>query len=260
MHIGLFDSGLGGLTVLRALQAKLPHASFTYLGDTARMPYGEKTPDTLLHLAETNLHFLLQHHIDLLVIACSTACAWTIHTLRHRHQLPIIGMVEAGVKQASQVTRTGRVGILATRSTVTSKSYEWHMQQQAPHVQCFSMAAPLLVPLIEEGLHAHPATKLLLRDYLAPFKQAGVDTLLLGCTHYPLLLNCIAEEMGDEVVVVDPAASCAESCVQFYNAHQCANETRPFQRFFVSQDVERFSRLGSTILGYSLPHIELCSL
>lgn len=264
MHIGLFDSGLGGLTVLRALQAQLPSASFTYLGDTARMPYGEKTPYELLKIAESNLHFLLQHNIDLLVIACSTVCAWTIHDLRRRHHhLPIIGMVEAGVTQAIKATRLRSIGILATRATVASKSYENQMQQQAPDMHCLSIAAPLLAPLIEEGLQEHPATKLLLRDYLAPLKQARIDTLLLGCTHYPPLLSCIAEEMGEGVAIVDPASSCAESCAALYHAHARSlrsPDSPPFQRFFVSQNMERFSRLGSAILGYSLPHIELVQL
>lgn len=277
MHIGLFDSGLGGLTILRALQAKLPTASFTYLGDTARMPYGEKTPDTLLQFAESNLQFLLRHSIDMLVIACCTASAWTLHPLRSRHPLPMIGTIETESLAASKATRCGRIGILATRATIASKSYEKHLKNYAPHVECFSIAAPLLVPLIEEGLHQHPATKLLLKDYLAPFKEARIDTLLLGCTHYPLLLSWIAEEMGEEVTIIDPAESCAQRCVQDYvlqrreehvghnhlghNHLGHPHHTKPpFQRFFVSQDVERFQRLGSAILGYELPHIELCTL
>lgn len=273
MHIGLFDSGLGGLTILRALQAKMPTASFTYLGDTARMPYGEKTPATLLRFAESNLDFLLHHSIDMLVIACSTASAWTLIPLRSRHPLPMIGTVEAESLAASKATRSGRIGVLATRATVASKSYEQHLHKLTSDVQCFSVAAPLLVPLIEEGLQNHPATRLILKDYLAPLKAANVDTLLLGCTHYPLLLSWIAEEMGEGVTLIDPAESCAESCMQAYIAYnkhseKASNDSAvsgrsekiPFQRFFVSQDVERFQKLGSAILGYNLPHIELCTL
>lgn len=265
MHIGLFDSGLGGLTILRALQKKMPTASFTYLGDTARMPYGEKTPATLLGFAESNLDFLLHHSIDMLVIACSTASAWTLIPLRSRHPLPMIGTIEAEALAASKATQSGRIGVLATRATVLSKSYEQHLHRIDSNTQCFSVAAPLLVPLIEEGLHHHPATQLLLKDYLAPLKAAQVDTLILGCTHYPLLLSWIAEEMGQEVTLIDPAESCAQSCMQAYtaykkNAEKTDSEKLPFQRFFVSQDAERFQRLGSAILGYTLPHIELCTL
>lgn len=263
MHIGLFDSGLGGLTVLRALKAKLPGASFTYLGDTARVPYGEKTPEDLLRVANSNLKFLLNHQIDLLVIACSTASAWTLHPLRRDHSLPIIGMIEAGVAAASRATRSGRIGVLATRSTTLSKVYEKQLQTHPSSVHCLSLAAPLLVPLIEEGFQDHPATKLILKEYLAPFKEAEIDTLLLGCTHYPLLLQWITEEMGENVTLIDPAESCAESCLQAYSLHTQSRgpaENEPFQRFFVSQDIQRFERLGSSILGYSLPHIELCTL
>lgn len=260
MHIGLFDSGLGGLTVLRALQAKLPHASYTYLGDTGRMPYGEKTPEALLHIAKSNLHFLLRQNIDLLVIPCNTSCAWTIHALRTSFSLPIISIVEAGVTAASKVTRAGRIGVLATRATVASQVYNRQLQELAPHLQCFAQAAPLLVPLIEEGLHDHMATKLLLKDYLAPLKQASLDALLLGCTHYPLLRSLIAEEMGENVTLIDPAESCAESCVKAIGDYKKSLFHTPFQRFFVSQDIDRFHRLGSMILGYSLPHLELCTL
>lgn len=259
MHIGLFDSGLGGLTVLRALKAKLPFASFTYLGDTARVPYGEKSPTELLKVASSNLQFLLTHQIDLLVIACSTASAWTLHPLRTAHTLPMIGMIEAGAQAAQAATRSGRIGVLATRSTTLSQVYEKHLS----NVFCLSVAAPLLVPLIEEGFQEHLATKFVLKEYLAPFKEADIDTLLLGCTHYPLLSQWITEELGRDVVLIDPAESCAQQCIEAYEAHIQIKEppsSQPFQRFFVSQDVERFQRLGSSILGYSLPHIELCTL
>lgn len=258
--IGMFDSGLGGLTVFKALKARLPHENFIYLGDTARLPYGEKSPETILRYSLDNAIFLMDYQIKLLVMACNTAASVSLHKLRSVFKIPVIDVIEPGAEKAAQITRQGRIGVLATKATIASGAYQRKLLELDPHFQVTALACPLLVPLVEEGMRTHPATRLILEDYLRPIKEARVDTLLLGCTHYPLLISLIQEMLGKEVSIVDSASTCAEKTVQVLQQQGCASPIStqmPNDRFFVSDNPEKFRNLACHFLGKELPEILL---
>jgi len=252
-HLGVFDSGLGGLTVLRALLSGRSVQQVTYFGDTARVPYGAKSPDAVRRYAQENAHFLLSMGIDALVIACNTASAYALEALQSELPIPVIGMVEPGV-EATMVATKGRVGVLATEGTIRSGVYQAALEQQNGIDFLKSCACPLLVPLVEEGLLDHPATELIASDYLRPLLDAGIDTLLLACTHYPLLRPLLERLCGNEVTIVDSAEACAR-----FIGRESSLET-PSCRFFVSDDPEKFKRVGQRFLGCALERVELIDL
>lgn len=258
--IGLFDSGVGGLTVLKALQQELPYESFIYFGDTARLPYGEKSSETIQRYSIDNAHFLLKQQIKMLIIACNTASAHALDILRDNFSIPIVGVVIPGAKAAVEASSSGRIGILGTRATICSGCYEREIHCRLPSAKLLSVAAPLLVPLIEEHLFDHPATRLLVQDYLKPLKEAHVDTLLLGCTHYPLLRNLICEEMGADVSIVDSAEACAREVKEELQRLGMTSQqnSSPYSRYFVSDDPERFKRLSRAFLSTPPQEIERC--
>ena len=212
--LGIFDSGVGGLTVVRAVQQFLPGESIVYLGDTARVPYGSKSRDTIRRFAEEDVLFLLNHDVKAVVVACNTATAHALPLLRESHDLPILGVIEAGVESALADPATERVGIIATRGTIRSHAYQHALAQRRPGLLIFDQAAPLLVPLVEEDWLDHPATSLVLHTYLDPMLERGIDTLLLACTHYPLLIPRLQAMLGDRVRLVDSATTCAQHLKQ----------------------------------------------
>lgn len=207
--IGVFDSGLGGLTVVRQLQRSLPHEDFVYLGDTARLPYGTKSPTAVVQFACEAAQFLMSHGVKAIVIACNTATAWALSTLEHEFPVPIFGVVIPGANAALKRSRNRRIGVIATPATVRSGAYRKAILAGDQEAQVFSQACPLLVPLVEEGWQAHSVTRLVLQEYLAPLTFERIDTLVLGCTHYPLLKAAIRKVVGQRVSLVDSAASCA---------------------------------------------------
>lgn len=208
--LGFFDSGVGGLTVVRAVQELLPSEDIIYLGDTARLPYGSKSPETIRQFADEDVRFLLSKEVKAIVVACNTATAHALPTLHSKYRIPIIGVIEPGVEAALSDASVERVGIIATQGTIRSHAYQHALAQRRTGLIIYGQATPLLVPLIEENWIDHPATKLVLKTYLDPLVEKGIDTLMLACTHYPLLIPVLKELLPAEIRLVDSAITCAE--------------------------------------------------
>lgn len=265
-HIGMFDSGLGGLTVLREIERAVPNEKIIYFGDTARVPYGGKSPQTLIRYSIENSLFLMEKQIKMLVIACNTASSHAVDKLQQIFNIPVIGVIEPGAERAAQVTKNGRIAVLGTKATVNSGSYQKAIKKRLPHAEVFPIACPLLVPLVEENLVEgkwidHPATELILKEYLKGVEGKNVDTLLLGCTHYPVLRDKI-QQMCPYVTIVDTALTCAEYVSETLirlDLHK--QDQKPFPaQFFVSDDPEKFKLLGQDFLGRAIPHVEAAVL
>jgi len=251
--IGVFDSGVGGLTVVSALRRRLPRESILYLGDTARLPYGSKSPDTVTRYTENNIAFLLGRGVKAVVVACNTASALA---LPHLHpDVPTWGVIEPGARQAAAVSR-GRVGVIATEATVRSDAYPRALRALRPELEIRSRACPLFVPLVEEGWHDDPITEEVAKRYLAPLLDAGIDTLVLGCTHYPLLAPVLARVAGPGVTLVDSAEAVAEVVAAGLAEKGLeAGEHPPASHFCVTDNGESFHRLAGLILHD--PHVPL---
>lgn len=249
--IGVFDSGVGGLTVVREIQRMLPFEDIVYLGDTARVPYGTKSPATVIRFACEDTQFLVQQKVKVVVVACNTVSAWALPTLNRSFGVPILGVIQPGVEAAVSQTRNSRIGVIGTNATIRSRAYLNSIKALRKTAQVYSRACPLLVPLVEEGWTSHPVTLSVLREYLAPFLARGIDTLVLGCTHYPLLKRAIRKVAGSSVRLVDSA----ESCAQFIARHLAFQKMlRPDPsrkgviRPFVTDDTERFKVLAHRFL------------
>lgn len=203
--IGVFDSGIGGLTVVHELQMKLPNEDIVYLGDTARLPYGTKSPDTVLRFSRENLAFLKSKNVKMIVIACNTASSNALPRLLEEESLPLVGVLRPGAIAAARTTKVKRVGVIGTTATIRSGAYESALYEIDPNIKIWSQACPLFVPLVEEGWHEEEITYLAARRYLDPMKEFGADTLILGCTHYPMLKSVISSVVGSHVKLVDSA-------------------------------------------------------
>lgn len=208
--LGFFDSGIGGLTVVRAAQELLPHEDIVYLGDTARVPYGSKSPETIRQFACEDVQWLLTHHVKAIVVACNTATAHALPLLRETFRVPILGVIESGVHATLADPETDRVGIIATRGTIRSHAYQHALAQRRTGLIIHAQPAPLLVPLIEEDWLDHPSTHAALHTYLDPMVETGIDALLLACTHYPLLIPTLRKFLPDDIRLIDSATTCAE--------------------------------------------------
>lgn len=208
--LGFFDSGVGGLTVVRAVQELLPNEDIVYLGDTARLPYGSKSPETIRQFADEDTRFLISRGVKAIVVACNTATAHALPSLREKYRLPVIGVIEPGVDAALANPQAERIGIIATRGTIRSHAYQHALALRRTGLILHGQATPLLVPLIEEDWIGHPATIVVLKTYLEPLVDKGIDTLLLACTHYPLLIPVLREILPPELRLVDSATTCAE--------------------------------------------------
>lgn len=256
--IGIFDSGIGGLTVMKQLMLKLPKEKLIYFGDTARLPYGDKSPGTILRYSIENSIFLMEHQIKLLVIACNTASAYAFDKLKTILRIPIVDVIEPGAKKASLVTQKQKIGVLATRATTQSGAYLKEIQKHIPSAEIYAVACPLLVPLIEEHYFDHQATQLIVREYLKPLKDKNIDTLLLGCTHYPLLEPLFQQEMGPHVTIINSASTCAEDVDALLNAYDLYNDSReiPSHLFYASDAPEKFRMHGTQFLGRSIQKVE----
>ncbi len=253
LPIGIFDSGIGGLTVAREIHRVLPHEDLVYLGDTARVPYGTKSPNTVIRYAIEDTKFLLTQNVKAVVVACNTASAWAMTTLERSFPVPVIGVILPGVRAALEQTRTGRIGIIATTATVRSQAYTLGIHARRDAAQLYARACPLLVPLVEEGRVNDRITRLILKDYLAPLLRRRIDTLVLGCTHYPLLKPALREVVGPNVALVDSAESCARFVQeQLSRLRLLANRRRRAGLIypFVTDEVERFSEQAERFLGF----------
>lgn len=249
--IGIFDSGVGGLTVLKEIMGVLPQEDTIYLGDTARVPYGTKSPATVTRYAHEITSFLVKRDIKLLVVACNTASAFSLEALKGRFNLPIVGVIEPGARRAAMVTRSGKIGVIGTEGTIRSSAYTKAIKRLNPQLEVITTPCPLFVPLAEEGWTNNEVARLTAHSYLADLKAAGVDTLVLGCTHYPLLKGIIAEVMGEGVELVDSATETARTVAEIL---QQQGEIRPTSEqgnhhYYVTDVPAGFIRIGRRFLG-----------
>ncbi|HYC60936.1 MAG TPA: glutamate racemase [Thermoanaerobaculia bacterium] len=256
--IGVFDSGVGGLTVFREIARALPGEPLIYLGDSARVPYGTKSPATVVRYSLEAAKHLLSRDIKMLVVACNTATAAALPVLREQLPIPVIGVVEPGAR-AAVATTSGVVGVIATEGTVRSKAYTAAIHALDPDIDVIESAAPLFVPLAEEGWANTHVAREVAEIYLEPLIDAGIDTLVLGCTHYPILRGTIEQVVGDAVSIVDSAETTAISVKQALGAS--AETTRePARQFLVTDAEERFRRIAGEFLEQEIEHLELVSL
>jgi glutamate racemase len=259
--IGVFDSGIGGLTVLKELLAWLPGESFVYFGDTARVPYGNKSADTIRRFSSENVKLLLERGVKMVVVACNTATADALPQLQGEFKLPIIGVIQPGVRAALAATKSGRIGVIGTSGTIRSMAYQNAILALKPDARVVSKACPLFVPLVEEGWTDTPVTRLVVEEYLKPFAGLNIDTLVLGCTHYPLLKPVIASLLGDGVTLVDSAIEISRE-VDVVLKDQKLAATGGGGRFdiILSDTSPTFAEIASRFLGRRAPEIELVSI
>ena len=260
--IGVFDSGIGGLTVVRELIRQLPHESIIYFGDTARVPYGPKSPDTVLRYSREVVSFLEKQGIKALVVACNTATAHALPALREEFALPIVGVIEPGARAAAAATRTGRIGVIGTAGTVKSGAYETEIRRIRPDAVVISRPCPLFVPLVEEGWLDDEATQLIATQYLGPIADAHTDTLVLGCTHYPLLKRVIGKVVGRDVRLIDSAEETARQTAELLKARRLENDRKNEARYrFIASDApEQFLNIGQRFLGSTIDRVETITL
>ena len=251
--IGVFDSGIGGLTVVKELLRVLPRERIVYLGDTARVPYGNKSRETVVKFSTENVLFLLRHDVKLIIVACHTASSFALPFLERHFSVPVLGVIEPGVDAALAATRSGRVGVIGTHATIGSDAYPHAVRKHRRKVQLTQGACPLFVPLVEEGWVRDPVGVEVAQRYLRPFRAARVDTLILGCTHYPLLKPMIQKVVGPRVVLIDSARQVAlkakEVLRQMELSAPAGNRRVLAHRFFVTDEPRHFERLSARFLG-----------
>lgn len=250
--IGVFDSGIGGLTVVRELRHRLPAESVVYFGDTARVPYGPKSPRTVLHYSREAAAFLGECHVKAVVIACNTATAHAQEALERELDVPVLGVIEPGARAAAAATRSGRIGVIGTAGTIGSGAYDHAVRRLVgDRARVYAQPCPLFVPLVEEGLDTHGATRLIAQEYLAPLQAMDVDVLILGCTHYPLLRPLLEEVMGPEVMLVDSAEETARELARVLDERGLRAERAdaPAYEFNVSDLPLQFRQIGRRFVG-----------
>ena len=254
--IGVFDSGVGGLTVAREIMRQIPDERIVYFGDTARVPYGSKSPNTIIRYSRQIIRFLRTKNVKAIVVACNTASAFALETIKPELDIPIIGVVKPGAKVAAQTTQNGKIGVIGTEGTIRSEIYTKTIHRENKDAQVMGRACPLFVPLVEEGWIKDPVTVAVAERYLQPFKESDIDTLILGCTHYPLLRGVIRSIMGDQVQLVNPAYETSLALKQLLIEQDLLNqgsveEEFPY-RFYVSDAAEKFKSFANSILPYDV--------
>ena len=255
--IGVFDSGIGGLTVVRALMKQLPHENIVYYGDTARVPYGTKSPQVIREYAAQDADFLVSQGIKMLVVACNTVSAVALDIVQKRARVPVVGVIIPGARAAVSATRKKRVGIIGTSATVNSGAYTNAVRQIDEEVQVFARACPLFVPLAEEGWIDHQVTMLVAKEYLFPLTLEKVDTLILGCTHYPVLRSSIAAVLDSRITLIDSGAAAALEVERVLDEQDIRNPSKqkPNLQFFVSDLPAKFSEVGERFLGQKMGRV-----
>lgn len=254
--IGVFDSGVGGLTVAREIMRHLPNENIVYFGDTARVPYGSKSKDNIIRYSRQIIHFLKTKGVKAIVIACNTASALALDVVREESDIPIIGVVEPGARAALSVTETKKIGVIGTEATVRSAMYEKIMEEIDPKVSVTAKACPLFVPLVEEGFTKHRVTEEIIEYYLDSMKHSDIDALILGCTHYPLLRSKIREYVGEKITLVNPAYETAMDLKQILKEHDMENPDTEGDHgsysFYVSDAADKFKQFANSILPYDI--------
>jgi glutamate racemase len=260
--IGVFDSGVGGLTVVRAIERRLPNESLIYLGDTARIPYGTRSVTTVERYALEDAAFVQSKNVKAIVIACNTASALAAARLRAECSVPVLGVIRAGARRAVAETRNGRIGVIATEATVASGAYERAIKGLRDDVQVVSRACPLFVPLAEEGWSNHPVTRQVADEYLAELRRSEVDTLVLGCTHYPILRPVIESVMGDGVRFIDSGEAVADAVAALLDENKLTRVQAGVrtEEFYVTDAATRFRRVAELFLGRPLESVQSVEL
>ncbi|HEY0995168.1 MAG TPA: glutamate racemase [Gemmatimonadaceae bacterium] len=260
--IGVFDSGIGGLTVAHELMRQLPAESLIYFGDTARVPYGPKSPDTVRRYSREIAGWLRDEGVKAIVIACNTATAHGLAALRAEMPCPVIGVVEPGARAAVNASTGREIGVIGTVGTIRSGAYERAIRELAPDARIAVQPCPLFVPLVEEGWGSSEAARLVAREYLRPLEEAHVDTVVLGCTHYPLLKPLLADVLGPRVRLIDSAAETAAETRRVLAAAGllASPDNVPTHRFVASDDPRQFLALGQRFLGDAIEHVEIRTL
>ena len=260
--IGVFDSGLGGLTVLQEIRKRLPFEGTVYLGDTARVPYGPKAAETIRRYAVEATDFLVGQGVKAVVVACNTATARALPEVEARAGVPVLGVVEPGGRAAAEASVSGRIGVIGTRGTISSRAYNTVIHAHRPDARVFEQACPLFVPLVEEGWTDEEVTRLAAERYLAPILEQGIDTLVLACTHYPLLKPLLSRVVGANVALIDSAESTADALEKMLVASGLVNTSgvAPAPRYYVTDEAARFDLLARRLLGEEVDHLEMVSV
>lgn len=254
--IGVFDSGVGGLTVAREIMRQLPNENLVYFGDTARVPYGSKSQNTIIRYSQQIIHFLKTKGVKAIVIACNTASALALETVQRECDIPVLGVVEPGARAALQMTKTKKIGVIGTEATVQSAMYGKIMKSLDADVSVIGKACPLFVPLVEEGFAKHTVTEEIIEYYLESLKKSDIDSLILGCTHYPLLRSKIKAYMGEEIQLVNPAYETAMELKQLLEKRGETNQgtvgEHASYEFYVSDAADKFKQFANSILPYDI--------
>ncbi|MBX3007280.1 MAG: glutamate racemase [Melioribacteraceae bacterium] len=260
--IGFFDSGIGGLTVVKSFLRTMPNENLVYFGDTARVPYGSKSNDTVIEYSLQAANFLLRKNIKLLVVACNTASSVALTELRKFLTIPVIGMIEPGAKLALMETRNKKIGVIGTNATINNKAYSHELKKLNPKLKVFEKACPLFVPLAEEGWTDHKATELIAKEYLSEFKEKDIDTLILGCTHYPILSDIIQKVVGKKVNLVDSGTPSARLVEDYLNGRGIRNQSvhHGQSEFYVSDMPTKFRDIAEKFLGKKISQLHKVEL
>ena len=255
--VGVFDSGVGGLTVAREISRQLPKENIVYFGDTARVPYGSKSQNTIIRFSEQIIRFLKTKQVKAIVIACNTASALALDAVRDEFDIPIMGVVIPGARAAVEATKNRKVGVVGTDATVQSGMYTKVIREMAPDITVIGKACPLFVPLVEEGFKEHVVTQEIIEYYLESMKHTDIDAMILGCTHYPLIRSKIREYMGDRIQIVNPAYETAMDLKKMLEERGMANDGTTEQHsrysFYVSDAAEKFRRFANTVMPFDVP-------
>jgi glutamate racemase len=257
--IGIFDSGVGGLTVVKSMMELLPEERVVYLGDTARVPYGPKSPETVIRYSRQIASWLVEQGVKAIVVACNTATAHALPTLQREIAVPVLGVIAPGAQAAVAATRTGHIGVIGTAGTIASQAYDCAIHALVPTAHVTGLPCPLFVPLVEEGWIDHPATRLIAESYLEPLRTAQIDTLVLGCTHYPLLAGVIGATVGASVVLVDSATETARSLQRLLREQRLSSGGSPASlrhRFVATDAPDSFRRLARRVIGPVVDNVE----
>ncbi len=255
--IGVFDSGIGGLTVVRELMQILPGENIVYFGDTARVPYGTKSEKTIREFSIQNTKFLLSQNVKAIVIACNTSSAIALNDIQSIANLPVIGVIEPGAVASVGTTKNKRIAVIGTTATISSKAYEKKIKSLEQTIEVYSKACPLFVPIVEEGWFNHKIAYLAAEEYLTELKRYSIDTLVLGCTHYPLLKDTIQKVMGDKVKLIDSGVETARVVKKVLEENDLLNQSdlRPYYKFFVSDLPQQFKKIGEMFLGREIENL-----
>ncbi len=255
--IGVFDSGVGGLTVAREIMRQIPNERIIYFGDTARVPYGSKSKETVTKFSRQIVRFLQGQHVKAIVVACNTASAYALEEIEKEIDIPMIGVVKPGAKVAAESTGNGKIGVIGTEGTIGSRIYDTYIKEINPDITVIGKACPLFVPLVEEGLWQDPVTDEIAARYLSVLIDSGIDTLILGCTHYPMIRSTVGKIMGETVTLVNPAYETARELKELLRAEDLLSKEKQGlgsngYRFYVSDMADKFQTFANSILKYGI--------